>query len=489
MKGKNEPDGTAVTGNPITEGNIPVQLMLFFFPILIGSLFQQLYNMVDAVIVGRYLGKAALGAVGGSTYMLINLIVYLFQGLANGAAVTGAQAYGAGRQERFGQVVQTAMGLSLAAGLLFTGLGIWTFPAVLKRIGTPAEVLGPATIYVTIFSAGFMPSCIYNIGAGLVRATGDSKRPLYCLIAASVVNIALDQLFIAGFQWGVAGAAWATVIAQCVSAALVLMLLTGRDKPYQFRLIGRDKPYGSRLTGRDKLCRSRLTGPDKPYRSGLGVDKEILRKILSIGIPSGVQSDLYSVANLIMQIQVNTYGTNTVAALSAYEKIDGFFWMTMTAFGTAITTFCGQNFGAGKWKRVRQGMHVCFCLAAVTAVGISAVFYCFAPHLIAWFTSDQEVIGIGAKLMMELMPFYVAYVWTEVYAGGIRGCGQSVVPMAITAVGVCLLRVIWTGVVAWADGSASMLMVGYPMTWAITSAAIMVYYWKGNWMRIPATGG
>lgn len=463
MKGKNGPEGATACENPITEGSIPVQLMLFFFPILIGSLFQQLYNMVDAVIVGRYLGKAALGAVGGSTYMLINLIIYLFQGLANGAAVTGAQAYGAGRMERFAQVVRTSMLLSVAAGLLFTGLGIWIFPAILKRIGTPEEVLGPATIYVTIFSTGFMPSCIYNIGAGLVRAAGDSRRPLFCLIAASVVNIALDQLFIAVFGWGVAGAAWATVIAQCVSAVLVLMLLTGRDKPYQLRLTGLDKSH-------------------LPKLSGAGADKEILKKILSIGVPSGVQSDLYSVANLIMQIQVNTYGTDTVAALSAYEKIDGFFWMTMTAFGTAITTFCGQNFGAGKWKRVRQGMHVCFCLAAVAAVGISAVFYCFAPQLIAWFTSDQEVIAIGAKLMMELMPFYVAYVWTEVYAGGIRGCGQSVVPMAITAVGVCLLRVIWTGVVAWVDGSASMLMVGYPMTWAITSAAIMVYYWKGNWM-------
>lgn len=481
MDRKDRPGKTVVIGNPITEGSIPVQLMLFFFPILIGSLFQQLYNMVDAVIVGRYLGKAALGAVGGSTYMLINLIVYLFQGLANGAAVTGAQAYGAGRKERFGQVVQTSMVLSIAAGLLFTGLGIWLFPVVLRRIGTPKEVLGPATIYVTIFSAGFLPSCIYNIGAGLVRATGDSRRPLFCLIAASVVNIALDQLFIAIFHWGVAGAAWATVIAQCVSAVLVLALLTGKDAPYQLRLSRQDGAGQPRRSSRDTFYLFRQIGS--------GVDKEILKKILGIGIPSGIQADLYSVANLIMQIQVNTYGTNTVAALSAYEKIDGFFWMTMTAFGTAITTFCGQNFGAGEWKRVRQGMHICFGLAAVTAVGISAVFYNFAPHLIAWFTSDEEVIAIGAGLMMQLMPFYVTYVWTEIYAGGIRGCGQSVVPMAITAVGVCLLRVIWTGVVAWTDGSAAMLMVGYPMTWAITSAAIMVYYWKGNWMRIPSAGG
>ncbi|MDO5350867.1 MAG: MATE family efflux transporter [Lachnospiraceae bacterium] len=439
--------------NPITEGSIPIQLLLFFFPILIGSLFQQLYNTVDAVIVGKYLGKAALGAVGGSTYMLINLIIYLFQGIANGAAVTAAHAYGAGRMEPFRIVVHTAMFLSAVIGGVFTVVGIWSFPMILRLIGTPEEVLGPASIYIVIYSMGYIPSCIYNVGAGLVRATGDSRRPLIYLAAACAVNIVLDFLFIAGLHWGVAGAAAATVMAQVISAVLVVILLFDKRKQYQMRI------------------------------SELRVDSEILKRIFSIGIPSGIQSDMYSIANLIMQIQVNTYGTNTVAALSAYEKIDGFFWMTMTAFGMAITTFCGQNFGAGKWERVKKGMHVCFSMAAVTAVAISAVFYRFAPQLMAWFTSDADVIEIGAGLMVELMPFYVAYVWTEVYAGGIRGCGESFIPMVITAVGVCLLRVIWTGVVAFTDGSAAMLMVGYPATWIITSAAIMVYYCKGSWMK------
>lgn len=439
--------------NPITEGSIPVQLLLFFFPILVGSLFQQLYNTVDAVIVGKYLGKAALGAVGGSTYMLINLILYLFQGIANGAAVTAAHAYGAGKLERFRSVVHTAMLLSAVIGAVFTAAGIWIFPVILRMIGTPEEVLKPASAYIVIYSVGYVPSCIYNVGAGLVRATGDSRRPLIYLAAACVVNIALDFLFIAGFHWGVAGAAAATVMAQVISAAMVTVLLFDKRRLYQMRL------------------------------SELKADPEILKRIFSIGIPSGVQSDMYSVANLIMQIQVNTYGTNTVAALSAYEKIDGFFWMTMTAFGMAITTFCGQNFGAGKWERVKKGMHVCFAMAAVVAVGISALFYCFAPQLMAWFTSDADVIQIGAGLMVELMPFYVTYVWTEIYAGGIRGCGESFIPMVITAVGVCLLRVIWTGVVALTDGSASMLMVGYPATWMITSAAIMAYYCSGRWLK------
>ncbi|MDO4331051.1 MAG: MATE family efflux transporter [Lachnospiraceae bacterium] len=445
--------GSEQVKNPITEGSIPIQLLLFFFPILIGSLFQQLYNTVDAVIVGKYLGKAALGAVGGSTYMLINLIIYLFQGIANGAAVTAAHAYGAGRMDRFRKVVHTAMLLSVVIGGGFTVIGIWIFPVILRLIGTPGEVLEPASIYIVIYSLGYIPSCIYNVGAGLVRATGDSRRPLIYLAAACVVNIALDFLFIAGLHWGVAGAAGATVMAQVISAVLVVILLFDKRKQYQMRF------------------------------SELKVDSEILKRIFSIGIPSGIQSDMYSIANLIMQIQVNTYGTNTVAALSAYEKIDGFFWMTMTAFGMAITTFCGQNFGAGKWERVKKGMHVCFSMAAVTAAAISAVFYCFAPQLMAWFTSDADVIQIGAGLMVELMPFYVTYVWTEIYAGGIRGCGESFIPMLITAVGVCLLRVIWTGVVAFTDGSAAMLMVGYPATWIITSAAIMVYYCKGNWMK------
>lgn len=445
--------GKETVKNPITEGNIPVQLLLFFFPILIGSLFQQLYNTVDAIIVGKYLGKAALGAVGGSTYMLINLIIYLFQGIANGAAVTAAHAYGAGRMEQFRRVVHTAVLLSVMIGAFFTVVGIWFFPIILRLIGTPEDVLEPANIYIVIYSLGYVPSCIYNVGAGLVRATGDSRRPLLYLAAACIVNIILDILFIAGFHWGVAGAAGATVMAQVISAGLVMILLFDRRKLYQMRF------------------------------SEMKADSEILRRIFSIGIPSGLQSDMYSVANLIMQIQVNTYGTNTVAALSAYEKIDGFFWMTMTAFGMAITTFCGQNFGAGKWERVRKGMHVCFAMAAVTAVGISWIFYCFAPQLMALFTSDADVVQIGAELMVELMPFYVTYVWTEIYAGGIRGCGESFIPMVITAVGVCLLRVIWTGVVAAVNGSAAMLMVGYPATWIVTSAAIMVYYRKGSWMR------
>ncbi len=438
--------------NPITEGNIAVQLLLFFFPILIGSLFQQLYNTVDAVIVGKYLGKAALGAVGGSTYMLINLIIYLFMGISNGAAVAASHAYGAGKRDAFRQVIHTALVLSVLVGILFTVLGIWLSPLVLAWIGTPKDVLELASIYIVIYSVGYVPCCIYNVGAGIIRATGDSRSPLYFLVAACGVNIVLDLVFITVFHWGVAGAAWATTVAQLISALLVLW---------------------------------RLFDPGKLFRMSikeLRMDGGILKRIFYIGIPSGIQSDMYSVANLIMQIQVNTYGTNTVAALSAYEKIDGFFWMTMTSFGMAITTFCGQNFGAGKWDRVKRGMHVCAAMAAVSAVLFSLGFVFFAPGLMGWFTSDPEVIGIGGSLLRELTPFYVTYVCTEIYAGGIRGCGQSFIPMVITAVGVCLLRVIWTGVVALTKGTMSMLMIGYPATWIITSAAIMLYYWKGGWL-------
>lgn len=450
---------TEGSDNPILDGNIAVQLLIFFFPILIGSLFQQLYNTVDAIIVGKYLGKAALGAVGGSTYMLINLIIYLFLGISNGAAVAASHAYGAGRMRDFRRVIQTSMVVSVAVGILFTGLGMWLSPLVLKLIGTPQEVLELASVYIVIYSIGYVPCCIYNVGAGIIRASGDSRSPLYFLVAACVVNIVLDYVFIVPFQWGVAGAAGATAIAQLISAILVVWRLA-------------DKRYPYRLTLRR-----------------LRVDKGILRQIFYIGIPSGIQSDMYSIANLIMQIQVNTYGTDTVAALSAYEKIDGFYWMTMSAFGMAITTFCGQNFGAGKMDRVRKGMRVCSGMAAGGAVLFSVVFGCFSAALMGLFTSDASVIEIGSRLMVELTPFYIAYVLTEVYAGGIRGCGESFVPMVITAVGVCLLRVIWTGVVALVHGSLDMLMVGYPATWAITSGAIMLYYWKGGWLKKYHGGG
>lgn len=450
MLRQKKPDGSF---NPILEGNIAVQLLIFFFPILIGSLFQQLYNTVDAIIVGKYLGKAALGAVGGSTYMLINLIIYLFMGVSNGAAVAASHAYGAGRMKDFRRVIQTAMLLSVAVGILFTILGIWLSPAILEMIGTPQEILELASVYIVIYSIGYVPCCIYNVGAGIIRAAGDSRSPLYFLVAACVVNIVLDYVFIVPFQWGVAGAAAATAIAQLISAVLVLWRLA--DKRYPFQLTFR----------------------------GARPDGGILRQIFYIGIPSGIQSDMYSIANLIMQIQVNTYGTDTVAALSAYEKIDGFFWMTMTSFGMAITTFCGQNFGAGKMDRVRKGMRECCVMAAVSAVLFSGAFIAFSGSLMGWFTSDASVIEIGSRLLVELTPFYITYVFTEIYAGGIRGCGESFIPMVITAVGVCLLRVIWTGIVALAQGSLDMLMVGYPATWAITSVAIMLYYWKGSWLK------
>ncbi len=444
------PDGDE---NPILEGNIAVQLLIFFFPILIGSLFQQLYNTVDAVIVGKYLGKAALGAVGGSTYMLINLIIYIFMGLSNGAAVAASHAYGAGRMQDFRRVIRTAVLLSVAAGLLFTILGIWISPVILEMIGTPQEILELASVYIMIYSIGYIPCSIYNVGSGIIRAAGDSRSPVYFLLVACAVNIVLDYVFIVPFQWGVAGAAAATAIAQLVSALLVLQRLT--DKRYPFRLSFR----------------------------GAGPDPGILRQIFYVGIPSGIQSDMYPIANLIMQIQVNTYGTDTVAALSAFEKIDGFFWMTMAAFGTAITTFCGQNFGAGRLDRVRKGMRVCCAMAAVAAVLFSGIFIGLSDSLMGWFTTDASVVEIGSRLMVEFTPFYIAYVFTEAYAGGIRGCGESFVPMVITAVGVCLLRVIWTGIVALARGSLDMLMVSYPATWAITSAAIMLYYRRGSWLK------
>lgn len=443
--------------NNITEGVIWKNLLIFFFPILLGTFFQQLYNTADAIIVGNFVGKEALAAVGGATGNLINLVVGFFVGLSSGATVILSQFFGARKDREVSHTVHTAAALSLAGGLLLTVVGIAFSPLFLRLMGTPEDVMDYAVTYIRIYFAGMIPSLIYNIGSGLLRAVGDSRRPLYFLICACMVNIVLDILLVVGFKMGVAGAALATIVSQAVSAVLVILT----------------------------LCRTRLS-----YRlefKKIRFYGGLLQKIIRIGLPAGLQSVLYSISNVIIQMAVNGFGTDVLAAWTAYGKMDGLFWMTVNAFGVAITTFVGQNFGAGLYDRVKKSVLVCLGMAAGATAAISVFLMLFGETLFRLFTTDEQVIIQGLSILRLLVPTYLTYVCIEIYSGALRGAGDTLVPTLMTLGGVCVLRVIWVLVIAPAHNSLPFMLLSYPITWVVTSVLFVIYYYKSGWLKKSIT--
>ena len=442
VKEKNAPE----SANKITEGVIWKQLLLFFFPILFGTFFQQLYNAADAMIVGRFVGKEALSAVGGSTATIINLLVGFFIGLASGATVIISQYYGAKRREMVEYAVHTAIAFCILGGVVLMIGGIVTAPSILRKMDTPADVLDHAVLYIRIYFAGVIPNLIYNMGAGILRAVGDSKRPLYFLIASCLTNIVLDVLFVVGFQMGVAGAALATILSQALSAGLVIWVLVRTEDMHHLEI------------------------------RKVRIDGRMLHRIVQIGFPAGLQSVMYSSSNLIIQTGVNSLGTDTVAAWTAYGKIDSMFWMIVSAFGISITTFVGQNYGAGKAERVRKGVKVCMGMTFAATFVLSFVLYHWGVYAYRLFTTDQEVVRIGIDMLRFLVPFYFTYVTIEILSGALRGVSDCWVPMILCCVGICALRVIWLMVVVPMRRDIFMIMFSYPLTWVVTSGLFLGYY-------------
>lgn len=437
----------------ITEGPIWRHLLSFFFPILFGTFFQQLYNTVDAIIVGNFVGTEALAAVGGPAAVLINFLVNLFVGLSSGATVIVAQYYGARQMQELRRTVHTALALAIAAGLGIMILGIaLSYPAMVL-MGTPAEVMDYSLIYLRIYFVGSIASFLYNVGSSVLRAIGDTKRPLYFLIAACLTNIVLDLVFVVGFGLEVLGVALATVLSQMVSAVLVMLV----------------------------LCR-----PDSIFciaRKEIRFHPDILKSILRIGLPTGLQSDMYTISNMLIQSCINSFGTNTMAAWTAFCKLDAFYWMISGAFGISITTFVGQNFGAQRYDRVRKSVRVCLLLSLVTALLVSGLYALGAQPLLRMFSTDTQVIDIGTFILWRMSPFYFTFICVEVMAGAIRGTGDSLKPMLLTCGGVCVLRVVWIFTVLPLDRTLGTLLLSYPMTWSITSLLFIIYYVRGNWMR------
>ena len=428
-----------------TEGVIWKQLLALFFPLWFGTLFQQLYNTVDSVVVGRFVGKAALAAVG-CTGTVISLTVGIFTGIASGAVVVIAQQYGARQKERVHQSVHTAMLLGLIMGAFFMVVGYVTAPWILQAMGTPGDTLADAELYLRVYCLGMIPNVVYNMGTGVLRAIGDSRRPLYFLIAASLCNIILDLVFVLAFDMGVLGVAVATILSQLLSAVLVVRsLMRANGEFYQL------------------------------FLRRLRVEKQSLKAVLRMGVPAALQSVMYSVSNIVIQAAINDFGTDTVAAWTAYGKMDVIFWMTVSSMGLAITTFSGQNFGAGKIERLKQGVRVSVWMSMGMAVVLSAVLFVFAHPIMSIFTPDDEVLRIGVDMVRFLVPTYITYVLVELLAGAIRGAGQALAPTVISLFGVCALRLVWLLLAVPLHNTVYMVELSYPITWTVTSLSLAIY--------------
>ena len=436
----------------LTGGSILGKLTRFFFPILIGQLFFQLYNTVDAIVVGRCLGPAALAAVGGSPAVITNLVIGFFTGLGTGATVVISQYYGSHDDSQLSRAVHTILCFCMFAGVLLSGLGWLSAPWSLRIVKTPADILADSALYLRVYYLGAAGMLLFNIGSGILRAVGDSRWPLVFLGVCCILNIVLDLLFVAVLSWGVAGAAAATVVSLSFSAVLLLVHL------------------------------GRASGPWRLQLGLLHVYPASLRRILYLGVPAAIQGSMYSLSNIIIQAAVNNFGTVTVAAWTAIGKFDALFWVTSNAMGTALCTFVGQNFGAGQYERMRKGVKQWLLTDIGVTVALSALLLSLAPWMLRMFSADPAVIALARRMMWYFAPFYVVWVFIDILSNALRGAGDSFWPMVISLVGVCLLRILWIAFVVPHWDTIAGVSFSYPFTWGITALTYLIYYRKSNWL-------
>ncbi len=443
----------------ITEGVIWKQILLFFFPILAGSFFQQMYNTVDTIIVGRFVGTAALAAVGASGPIL-SLIYGFFMGLSSGATVILSQCFGAGDRKGVSQALHTGITLALVLGSLVGLLGFFLAPWMLSVIGTPESCMADAVRYCRILFLSSIFSMVYNMGSGILRAMGDSRRPMIFLMICCVVNIVADLLFVWVFRMGVVGAAVATALAQAVSSILVVLSLAKQEADTRLH-------WGQ-----------------------LRLHRNLLISILRIGIPSGIQLMMFDLSNLIVQASINSFGEAAVAAWVAFGKADGITWMISSAFSVAVTTFVGQNFGARKYDRVRKSVWVCMALSAGFIGGLSVLEFIFREPLLRLFTIDPQVVSIGAVMMASIVLYNVLFTPVSIFSGAMQGTGYSLPPSLIMCLFICGFRAVWVLVVVKQVHTIEMLCLAYPLSWGICAVIFAGMYFRGGWLtgRIKALG-
>lgn len=438
-------------GMLMTEGVIWKQILAFSLPLLVGNLFQQLYNTVDSIVVGNYVSSQALAAVGTSN-SLINLIIGMFLGISVGAGVIISQYYGAKNHRKLSWAVHTCIALSIIGGLGMIVLGVWLSPIILVWMNTPADVLADSTTYLRIYFCGSLFNIVYNMGSGILRAVGDSKRPLYYLIASSLTNVVLDLLFVLAFHWDVAGVAIATIISQGVSAVLVMWNLMRTKEPYRVEI------------------------------KSIRIDKRMMKRVLMVGIPSGIQQSIISLSNVIVQSNINVYGSAAMAGFGSYSKVEGFIMLPLQTTCMSATTFTGQNIGAKKYDRVKKGIIQGMIMSAIYTVAVSLVLYFFGGEVLKIFSSEPDVIRFGQEAIGIIVPFYLTMTVHQIIMGTLRGAGKTFVTMLIGVGNMCILRMIYINCLVPFFPSFHAVVLCYPITWITTMLMDVLYCWKAKWL-------
>ncbi len=438
-------------GMLMTEGVIWKQILAFSLPLLVGNLFQQLYNTVDSIVVGNYVSSQALAAVGTSN-SLINLIIGMFLGISVGAGVIISQYYGAKNHRKLSWAVHTCIALSIIGGLGMIVLGVWLSPIILVWMNTPADVLADSTTYLRIYFCGSLFNIVYNMGSGILRAVGDSKRPLYYLIASSLTNVVLDLLFVLAFHWDVAGVAIATIISQGVSAVLVMWNLMRTKEPYRVEI------------------------------KNIRIDKRMMKRVLMVGIPSGIQQSIISLSNVIVQSNINVYGSAAMAGFGSYSKVEGFIMLPLQTTCMSATTFTGQNIGAKKYDRVKKGIIQGMIMSAIYTVAVSLVLYFFGGEVLKIFSSEPDVIRFGQEAIGIIVPFYLTMTVHQIIMGTLRGAGKTFVTMLIGVGNMCILRMIYINCLVPFFPSFHAVVLCYPITWITTMLMDVLYCWKAKWL-------
>lgn len=442
----------AHTTEPMTQGPIWKRITYFALPIFLGNLFQQMYNTADSLIVGNFLGKNALAAVS-STGSLIFMLIGFLSGIAIGAGVVISRYYGGNKLEEMSKAVHTTVAFGLVAGVVMTAVGVGLSPQILRWMDTPENVMYNSQLYLSIYLMGSLGSVMYNVCVGIMQAVGDSRHPLYYLIVSSVVNVVLDLFFIAVLGMGVDGAAWATIIAQYVSAIMCLWRLLRVKDNYRVEL------------------------------RKIRFHWDMLKRVVRFGLPSGVQNSIIAIANVVVQSNINHFGDAAMAGVGAYSKIEGFGFLPITSFTMAMTTFVGQNLGAGQIERTKRGARFGTITSVILAELIGVAVFIFAPQLIAAFDTSPDVIAYGVDKARTSVLFYCLLAFSHAMASILRGAGKAVVPMFVMMICWCIIRVSFLAIAVPLTGSIQMVYWVYPLTWFLSSVTFLWYYRRMDWNR------
>ena len=431
----------------MTQGNILGHIITFSLPLLLGNFFQQLYNMVDTWVLGNFVSNEAYSAVG-NVGPIVNMLIGSFMGLSTGAGVVISQYYGAGQEEKVQHTVHTAIVMTLCLGVLFTGIGIFMIPFMLNLMNMPDVVKPEATTYLTVYFSGLMGLMLYNMGSGILRAVGDSRRPFYYLVVCAIMNTVLDLVFVLVFHMGVMGVALATILSQGVSATLVIIALV-------------------RSSNCVKLTLRKLR-----------IHWDILKKIVGVGIPAALQMAVTAFSNVFVQSYINYFGPDCMSGWTTYSKVDQLLFLPMQSISLATTTFVGQNLGKGSAERAKQGIKTALLVACCTTMLLMIPVIVFAPPLAAFFNAKEEVIDYASLFLRWLTPFYVLCCFNQIHVAALRGAGNSRAPMIITLCSFVGFRQLYLFAMSQICNEILPISMAYPAGWLVCSAITAIYYHK-----------